>query len=154
MSGQTEYVLPYDKTVVSTGGHTIKFLADTPTPVPNNRALIAAVIAAGGVAYDPGKGLNAPELRRRAAMAEVGGAEATAEDLADTPEAKLDERRATEKKMVFQAFEQLIESGDRNGFAPGGVPKPQAVERLTSLTLPGKLVNALWVEFQKQRAGE
>lgn len=120
------FTMPFDKTVPTKLGHTIEFKAGVPTHVP--KECWRAVQAEGAVPED-----------------------SIAEKVAPTK--KVVEDALDRRKAVFKAFEQLVEKNRRGDFSANGMPKTQAIEKLTEFDIDAKERDALWRDFLQTTAG-
>lgn len=120
------FTMPHDKTVATKLGHTIEFKAGVPTHVP--KECWRAVQAEGAVPEDT---------------------------IVDTPKSakKVVEDAQDRRIAVFKAFEQLVEKNKRGDFSANGMPKTQAIEKITDFDIDAKERDALWRDFTQARAG-
>ncbi len=122
-----KFTMPQDKTVATKLGHTIQFKKDVPTHVP--KECYRAVQAEGAVPED-------------------AIVEQVKESKKDAPEDATDRRIA-----VFKALEQLVEKNKRGDFSANGVPKTNAIEKITGFDIDAKERDALWRDFTQSQAG-
>jgi len=119
-----KFTMPVTKNVATKQGHTIAFEAGKPTHVP--KECYKEVQAAGAVPED------------QVAVQEK-------------PAPKKEEVEGDERKMsVFSAFEQLVEANRRGDFSAQGVPKTNAVEKITGFDMDAKERDELWRDFMQK----
>lgn len=121
-----KFTMPQNKTVATKLGHTIEFKAGVPTHVP--KECYRAVQAEGAVPED--KIVDAA-----------------------VPSKKVVEDAQDRRIAVFKAFEQLVEKNKRGDFSANGMPKTQAIEKLTDFDIDAKERDALWRDFLQSTAG-
>lgn len=150
-SGQ-HYIMHRSLTVMSLGGHSLHFPAGEPVYVPPNGLLVQAVLAAGGVPFDE-SAPRVPELARAAARrAEAGSIEVKPEQLEGTDVGAAQAADAARQRILFDAFTKIEEEGDRTAVDRQGVPKPQVIGHMTSLTMTSKQVLDAWLDFKRTKA--
>ena len=121
MATATKFMLPRNRTIVSTCGISIEFKKGELHLVPP--AMYAEVMAAGGV----------PE--HELAEDEMPAAAATPEALADR------------KAAIYKAFEAIVKRNVREEFTAGGMPHNAVLARETGWAVAAKERDAAWVEF-------
>lgn len=120
------FTMPQDKTVATKLGHTIIFKKGEPTHVP--KECWRAVQAEGAVPCD-----ELPETKSKAKP-----------EVSDPQDRRI---------AVFKAFEQLVEKNKRGDFSANGVPKTNAIEKITDFDIDAKERDALWRDFMQTTAG-
>ena len=122
-----KFVMNRDFIVVSTSGRSIRFKKGEPTYVPKDMWA---------------------EAQQYGAVPE----EELPEDAAEKSAAPTDP--VEREKAIFEAFEQIALTGERENFSANGMPHVKALAKILSFNVDAKERDALWVKFQQQQDTE
>lgn len=123
------YISLREVTVATTDGYAFRFEANKTLFIPNQRSIIAAVVAAGCA---PVTKEDKPELK-------------TQDDVKD-------EDVAERKIALFAALDVIIERQEPTDFTRGNVPQVRALETISGIEgIKNAERDAIWKEFKVER---